>query len=125
MPRIDLERLMLRPFPVPPIRFHPLLRPLNSVSAIAEDAEEIGIAFEALWIENVYEEVAYFFSWCGEPRATLLVVINGNAVSHVECQGMGGRKIEGDEFQPIGRVLQELCREGGFRLWERSTSTDH
>src|SRR5258708_17354727 len=98
MPRINLERLMLRSFPVSPIRLHPLLKPLNSVSAIAEDAEEMNIAFETLWIENVYESVAYFFSWRGDPRATVLLVIDGNSIAHVECQGAGVRKIQGDEF---------------------------
>jgi hypothetical protein len=36
MPRINLERLMLRPFPVSPLRLHSMLKPLNSVSAIAD-----------------------------------------------------------------------------------------
>jgi hypothetical protein len=50
----------------------------------------------------------------------VLVVIDGDRATHVECQGYGGRKIEGDEFQPVGRVLQKLCHEAGLRLWERS-----
>lgn len=125
MRRIDLERLMLRPFPASPVRPHPLLRSLDSVAAIADDAEEMDIAFETLWVENVYEDVAYFFSWWDQPRATVLMVVDGNRVTHVECQGRGGRKIEGDESQPIGRVLQELCREAGLWLWEHVPAAEH
>ncbi len=125
MSRIDLERLMLRPFPESPLRPHPLLTPLGSVSAIAEDAEKMNIAFETLWIENVYEGVAYFFSWRGEPRATVLIVVNDDRVTHVECQGQGGRKIESNEFQPIGAVLQTLCRHAGLKLWERARTMEH
>lgn len=44
-----------------------------------------------------------------ETPATLLLVIKGKKVTHVECQTQGGRRVVGDEFVPIGIVLEQLC----------------
>jgi len=121
----DLERLMLHPFPPSPLPTHSLMQPLSSAFAIAEDAEEMSFTFESWWVERVYEGVAYFFRWTGNTRATVLLVIDRDRVTHVECQGCGGTKIEGSEFQPIGRVLQELCHQAGLRLWEHDRAREH
>lgn len=125
MQKIDIETLALRPFPTSPLPPHRLLIPLESLEAVFDESVEMQIEFERIWIEHICEGVAYLFSWRGEPRATVLVVMDGNEITHVEVQSRGGSRIEGDGFRPIASVLEELCHRAGFRLWQRDGVTTH
>jgi hypothetical protein len=61
-------------FPAPPIPGSASLRPILSWSELEAEARVTGVRFDAFSDACVFDEVAYFFSWLGGMRSTVLVV---------------------------------------------------
>jgi hypothetical protein len=57
--------------------------------------------FDLFWYESVASGVACFYRWLGKVRATVLVVLDGDCIRHIECCGVGGDTLPAVEAEPI------------------------
>jgi hypothetical protein len=95
-----------KPFPPAPMSASARLRPLDSWQSIYREAQVTGIEFDAFWYEAAADGICYFFSWLGEPRSTVLVILDEERVTHVECRKVGDLLMTDAETAPI---LAELA----------------
>lgn len=93
--RIDTE------FPPSPVAGTAFLRPLRSWREVYEENKVTETEFDAFWYQSVIDGIAYFYSWLGEPRATVLVVRDNAGGLFVECRTVGDRHLSSDESAPI------------------------
>jgi hypothetical protein len=75
-----------------------------------------GVEFDEFWYESVEEGVAYFFSWLGNPRSTVLVVWNDKEPTYIECRKVGDQLASEIEAASIHAEITQLFRNAGFWL---------
>lgn len=107
-------------FPPAPVAATELLIPITSWPEMHREAAVTGVEFDLFWYDSVEEGVAYFFSWMGEPRSTVLVVWNDEGPTHIECRKVGDLQASSTESQPIIAAVTHLFRSAGF--WREKTS---
>lgn len=101
-------------FPPPPIPASALLVPITSWPEMFREETTTRVEFDAFWHECVEDRVAYFFSWLGEPRSTVLVVWDDEGLTHVECRKIGDLVLSTTESMPIIAELGRALRNAGF-----------
>jgi hypothetical protein len=78
------------------------------------------VEFDLFWYKAVENGVAYFFSWLGEPRSTVLVVWNDEKPTHIECRKVSDLEMSETETPPILTEITQMFRGAGF--WRGETS---
>ncbi len=101
-------------FPPPPIAASELLVPIVSWPEMFREATITGVEFDLFWYDSVEEGVAYFFSWLGEPRSTVLVVWADDAPTHIECRKWKDILGAPMECVPIITEVTQMFRSAGF-----------
>jgi hypothetical protein len=101
-------------FPPPPVAASKLLVPITSWPEMFREEIITGVEFDAFWYECVEDRVAYFFSWLGEPRSTVLVVWDDEGPTHVECRRIGDLVLSTAESMPIIAELGRAFRNAGL-----------
>ena len=101
-------------FPPPPVTTTPLLVPITSWADMHRETAITGVQFDLFWYDLVQEGVAYFFSWSGEPRATVLVVWDISGTTHIECCKAGDVPATATECLPIIAEVTQVFRKAGF-----------
>ena len=100
-------------FPVPSLPSPSLLQPIRSWEEMYREVLVTGVEFDAFWYESVSEGAACFFRWMGEPRATVLVVLGPDELSHIECRRRGDVELSPAESLPIILEVTQLFRAVG------------
>lgn len=95
-------------FPAPPVAGSKLLMPIRSWEEMHRETQEVGVEFDGFWLDSVQEGVAYFFRWLGKPRATVLVIWQGDRVTHVECRKVGDLEVTDSEMAPVNAELSRI-----------------
>jgi hypothetical protein len=72
------------------------------------------VEFDLFWLESVEAGVAYFFSWLGEPRCTVLVVWNSEQPTHIECRRLNDIEVPATDSLPILLEITQAFRHAGF-----------
>jgi hypothetical protein len=104
-------------FPPPPVRGSDLLVPLLSPEDMARDAMEMNIPYEPWDDEEVRAHVAYFFSWRGIERATVLTVFVPNKeLTNFECQAYSEASVMPSTLKAIHDTVTKLFRAAGFEI---------
>ena len=101
-------------FPPPPIPGDELLAPITSWEAMYAETRVTGVEFEQFWFESVQEGAAYFFSWLGDPRTTVLIVWTDDGPTHIECRTLGDQEVAGDESRSIVAAVTLQFRNAGY-----------
>jgi len=101
-------------FPPPPVTATPLLAPITSWADMHSETATTGVQFELFWYDRVQDGVAYFFSWSGEPRCTVLVVWDNSGTTHIECRKTGDLPATPTECLPIIAEVTQAFRTVGF-----------
>jgi hypothetical protein len=101
-------------FPTPPVVGSELLLPITSWHEMHRETEVTKVEFDLFWYDSVNDGVAYFFRWLGEPRATVLVVWNGNGPTQIECRKIGDLLASDAESAPILAEVSQMFRSAGF-----------
>lgn len=101
-------------FPPPPVAASKLLVPITSWPEMFREETTTGVEFDEFWYESIEQDVAYFFRWLGEPRATVLVVWDNEGFTHVECRKIGDLLLSTTESMPIITELGRAFRKTGF-----------
>ena len=101
-------------FPTPPIPGDELLIPITSWEAMFAETQITGVEFEQFWFDSVEDEVAYFFSWLGKPRATVLIVWTDDGPTHIECRTFGDQEVADDESRAVIAVVIAQFRKAGY-----------
>jgi hypothetical protein len=101
-------------FPPPPIPGDDLLIPITSWEAIYAETQVTGVEFEQFWFDSVEDGVAYFFSWLGEPRATVLIVWTDEGPTHIESRTFGDQEVSSDESRAIVASVIVQFRKAGY-----------
>lgn len=107
-------------FPPAPVEGNADLVPIRTWAEMFREKQVTGVEFEEFWYESVEEGVAYFFSWFGNPRSTVLVVWNKKEPTHIECRKVGDQLATESEAAPIQAMVTQLFRSAGF--WESHTT---
>ncbi|HJW27104.1 MAG TPA: hypothetical protein VJ576_19595 [Rhodocyclaceae bacterium] len=100
-------------FPPPPIRGSERLVPITSWHGMVCETAVTGVEFDEYWYEGVESGVVYFFRWLDGPRATVLVVCDGQHPVHIECRSLGAALVPEREAEPILAEVTHLFREAG------------
>ena len=101
-------------FPPPPIEGSERLVPIRSWADMFFEMQVTSVEFDAFWYESVEEGVAYFFSWLGSPRSTILVVYDDDPSTHIECRTVGDILLPEAEAIPIITEVIHLFRSAGY-----------
>ena len=101
-------------FPESPVDADDLLVPITCWSGIYRESQITGIEFDQFWYESVEERVAYFFSWLGSPRSTVLVIWDEESLVHIECRTLGDLLVSEQEAEPIVAKVVNEFRQAGF-----------
>ena len=101
-------------FPACPVEATERLKPITSWTEIYREAGTTGVEFEEFWDQAVHDGVAYFFSWLGRPRATVLVVWEAGRLTHVECRREGDVQLSVEEAGPIVWEVVHAFQRAGF-----------
>jgi hypothetical protein len=101
-------------FPPSPVAASELLVPISSWPEMVRETAITGVEFDLFWYDSVEEGVAYFFSWLGEPRSTVLVVWNDKEPTHIECRKVGDLVASNTETLPIVAAVTYMFRSAGF-----------
>ncbi len=107
-------------FPPPPVTGSELLVPITSWSEMFRETAITGVEFDLFWYDSVEEGVAYFFSWLGEPRSTVLVVWSYKEPTHIECRKGNDLLASPAESLPIIAEVTHMFRSAGF--WREKTN---
>jgi len=78
------------------------------------ETEVTGVEFDLFWYGAVQDRVAYFFSWFGHPRSTVLVVWTDEGPTHIECRKGNDLLISSTESAPIIADITHVFRRAGF-----------
>lgn len=103
-------------FPPAPVKGSASLVPITTWAEMFSETQVTGVNFDEFWYESVEEGVAYFFSWFGNPRSTVLVVWNDKEPTHIECRKVGDQLASEIEAAPIHAEVTQLFRNAGFWL---------
>jgi hypothetical protein len=109
-----------RCFSAAPVQGTDHLVPITTWAEMFGETQVTGVVFDEFWYESVEEGVAYFFSWLGNPRSTVLVVWNEEEPTHIECRKVGDELASDTEAAPIHAEVIQLFRSAGF--WESQTT---
>jgi hypothetical protein len=101
-------------FPPPPVAASELLVPITSWPQMFRETATLGVEFDLFWYDSVEEGVAYFFSWLGEPRSTVLVVWSDEGPTHIECRKVNDLLATPSECLPIIAEVTQMFRRAGF-----------
>lgn len=101
-------------FPPPPVAASELLVPITSWPEMIRETAATGVEFDLFWYDSIEERVAYFFSWRGEPRATVLVVWDDGGPTHIECRKVGDTVTSEMESRPIIAEVTHMFRSAGY-----------
>ena len=101
-------------FPPAPVAASEVLVPITSWAEMFREKEITGVDFDLFWYDSVEEGSAYFFSWMGEPRSTVLVVWNEDGPTHIECRKVGDLLASATESLPIVAAVTQQFRSAGF-----------
>ena len=101
-------------FPPPPIEGNERLVPIRSWAEMFFEMQVTNVEFNEFWYESVEEGVAYFFSWFGSPRSTILVVWDDDPSTHIECRTFGDILLPDAEATPIITEIIHLFRSAGY-----------
>jgi hypothetical protein len=107
-------------FPPPPVEGSELLVPITTWAEMFRETEVTGVEFEEFWDKQVNDGVAYFFSWLGEPRSTVLVVWDDERPTHIECRKGGDLLFSAAESDQIVAEVTYLFRKSGF--WQNQVN---
>lgn len=100
-------------FPPAPIEGTSCLIPITSWAEMYAEILITGVVFDEFWYESIQDEVAYFFKWIGEPRATILVVWEDDHPTHIECRTIGDEEIPACyTTEIVSDVVAQFCRAG-------------
>lgn len=105
---------MLNHFPPSPVQGSSLLRPITSWTQLHDERKATKVEYGMFWDESVHAGVAYFFRWLGEPRATVLTVVAGKELTHVEARKAGDLDLTVAEALPITREVKSAFARAGF-----------
>lgn len=111
----------MAPFPPPPISGTERLVPITSWPEMHRETEATKVEFDLFWYDCVLDGVAYFFRWLGEPRATVLVVWDDTAPTHIECRKWADVLLSEEELATIIVEVTHAFRAAGY--WP--DKTDH
>lgn len=79
----------------------------SSVGRKWAEARVTGVQFDAFWDACVFDEIAYFFSWFGSVRSTVLVVFEVDSPIYVEVRRAHDIEVVGQAAEPpICEVLR-------------------
>ncbi len=107
-----VDNTIYEKFPPPPIEGSELLVPIRSWPELFCENLVTKVEFDEFWEKSVEEGVAYFFSWFGEPRATVLVIWDEDyRPTHIESRKIGGSFVYYQEAKPIQAEVEKLFRE--------------
>ena len=98
-------------FPPPPIVGSDQLVPITTKTGMLEEMLVSGAEFDDFWNESVEENVAYFFKWLGEFRATVLVVWGDEGPTHIESVKAGSLSLTDEERQSVRDEVTRLFQE--------------
>jgi len=101
-------------FPPPPVEASELLEPITTWSEMFHEAKFTGVKIDEFWYDSVEDGVAYFFSWLGEPRSTVLVIWDDERPTHIECRKVGDLLASADESERIIAEVTLLFCNAGF-----------
>ncbi|MDZ4157720.1 MAG: hypothetical protein U1E09_14290 [Methylococcales bacterium] len=101
-------------FPPAPVEGSAHIAPIRSWAEMFQETQITGVEFEEFWYESVEEGVAYFFSWLGNPRCTVLVVWDEKEPTCIECRKVGDQLVTEIEGAPIHAEVTQLFRSAGF-----------
>lgn len=101
-------------FPPAPVEGNAHLVPIRTWAEMFRETQITGVEFEEFWYESVEEGVAYFFSWLGKPRCTVLVVWDETEPTCIECRKVGDQLVTEIEGAPIHAEVTQLFRSAGF-----------
>ena len=101
-------------FPPPPVEASELLVPITTWAEMFRETEFTGVKIDEFWYNCVEDGVAYFFSWRGEPRSTVLVIWDNERPTHIECRKSGELLASADESERIIAEVTQLFRNAGF-----------
>jgi len=101
-------------FPSAPIQGSSYLVPIRSWAGMHQEIKITGVVFDEFWYESVEEGVAYFFSWLGNPRCTVLVVWDDTEPTHIECRKIGDQLVSENEAETIRSEIIHEFRKAGF-----------
>ena len=102
-------------FPPSPVAASELLVPITSWPEMYQETAVTQVEFDLFWYDSVQARVAYFFSWRGEPRATVLVVWGDGGPTHIECRKVGDTVTSEAESIAIIAEVTHVFRSAG--LW--------
>ena len=95
-------------FPPAPVAASEMLVPITSWAEMFRETAITSVEFDLFWHDSVEEGAAYFFSWRGEPRSTVLVVWNDEGPTHIECRKVGDLLASEMESLPIIEAVTRL-----------------
>ena len=101
-------------FPQPPIPGSELLIPITSWESMYAETQVTGVEFEQFWFDSVEEGMAYFFSWLGDPRATVLIVWTDEGPTHIESRTFGDTVVIGTGANAVVATAILQFRNEGY-----------
>ncbi|MBN1547659.1 MAG: hypothetical protein JW902_13495 [Syntrophaceae bacterium] len=101
-------------FPPPPVKGSDLLVPITTWAHMLQETQVTGVQFDEFWCDSVENDVAYFFRWLGEPRATVLLVWDDEGLMYIECRKSGDMLVSEDESERILSEVIKLFPNTGF-----------
>jgi hypothetical protein len=113
-PRMPHQSDAAAPFPPPPIPGTERLVPITSWAEMHSETEATKVEFDLFWYHSVLDGVAYFFRWLGEPRATVLVVCDDAAPTHIECRKRADAPLAEEESATIIAEVTHAFRAAGY-----------
>lgn len=102
------------PFPPPPIRGTASLIPITSWPEMHSETQVTNVEFDLFWFDCVLDGVAYFFRFLDEPRATVLVVWDDAAPTHIECRKTGDVLASEEQSTAIIAEVTHAFRAAGY-----------
>lgn len=103
-------------FPPPPIAGNSKLVPIRSWHEMFLETKVTDVEFDNFWFESVAEEVAYFFSWLDQPRATILAIWGNKELAYIECRTLGDVLVEGEALEPILTMVIQAFQQAGYSI---------
>ena len=101
-------------FSVLPLEASNLLQPIRSWSDMHREMLVTGVEFDLFWYENARDGMTHFFSWLGEPRATVLAVFNDERLPYIECRKSHDVQLAPEESMPIVREVLRVSNLSGL-----------
>ena len=93
-----------------------LLRPITSCAEIRRAAKLFELPCGSEYLDELFVGCLYFYDWCKNPKAVLLVTFTGSEIVSLEARNGVGRQVSARESAPILQEAHRLLRSKGGRL---------